>query len=202
MISSLLGKLHLHESSPQAARRVARAIIHIFFICRSVDSFTLILHLSGYPQGRDRFTSSSVCKLYVDANGIKVMPRIGQSFLCKQYIYKSSKTPFQHGQLRQPGLPVSYLPLQLSQLWVDAGTPSPHTSAAIRARKVVLEGGRKVYVVLTTFVGPGPELYMTEYVAIRIVFTLQGLYTCTYSNRCQPEASRLTSRHRSTENKN
>jgi len=43
---------------------------------------------------------------------------------------------------------------------------------------VVLEGGRKVYVVLTTFVGPDPELYMTEYAAIRIVFTLQGLYTC------------------------
>ena len=43
---------------------------------------------------------------------------------------------------------------------------------------------------------------MTEYAAIRIVFTLQGLYTCSHSNRCQPEASRLTSRHRSTENKN
>ena len=43
---------------------------------------------------------------------------------------------------------------------------------------------------------------MTEYAAIRIVFTLQGLYTCTHSNRCQPEARRLTSRHRSTENKN
>ena len=43
---------------------------------------------------------------------------------------------------------------------------------------------------------------MTEYVAIRIVFTLQGLYTYTHSNRCQPEASRLTSRHWCTENKN
>ena len=43
---------------------------------------------------------------------------------------------------------------------------------------------------------------MTEYAAIHIVFTLQGLYTCTHSNRCQPEASQLTSRHRSTENKN
>ena len=43
---------------------------------------------------------------------------------------------------------------------------------------------------------------MTEYVAIRIVFTLQGLYTCIHSNRYQPEANRLTSRHRSTENKN
>ena len=35
-----------------------------------------------------------------------------------------------------------------------------------------LEEGRKVYVDLTTFVGPDPELYMTEYAAIRIVFTL------------------------------
>ena len=31
-----------------------------------------------------------------------------------------------------------------------------------------------------------PESYMTEYVAIRIVFTLQGLYTCTHSPRRQP----------------
>jgi len=28
---------------------------------------------------------------------------------------------------------------------------------------------------------PDPELYMTEYAAIRIVFTLQGLYTYTHS---------------------
>ena len=84
-ISSLLSKLHLHESSPQAARSVARAILHIFFICRSVDSFTLILHLSGYPQGRDRFMSPSVCKLLVDANSIKIRPRIGYGFLYKQY---------------------------------------------------------------------------------------------------------------------
>ena len=33
---------------------------------------------------------------------------------------------------------------------------------------------------------PDPELYMTEYAAIRIVFTLQGLYTCTHSPRRQP----------------
>src|SRR6185312_15211079 len=84
-ISNLLGKLLLHESSPQAARSVARAILHIFFCCRPVDSFTRILHLTSYPQGRDRFTSPSVCKLYVDANGKRVMPRIGYGFLCKQY---------------------------------------------------------------------------------------------------------------------
>ena len=86
MITSLLGKLHLHDSSPQAARSVARAILHICFPCRPVDSFTRILHLSGYPQGRDMFTSPSVCKLYVDANGIRIIPRIGYVFLCKQYI--------------------------------------------------------------------------------------------------------------------
>ena len=38
---------------------------------------------------------------------------------------------------------------------------------------------------LTTFVGPDPELYMTKYAAIHIVFTLQGLYTCTHSPRRQ-----------------
>ena len=49
-ISSLLGKLDLHKFSPQATRSVARAILHIFFFCRPVDdSFTRILHLSGYP---------------------------------------------------------------------------------------------------------------------------------------------------------
>jgi len=74
----------------------------------------------------------------------------------------SHPNTFQHGQLRQPGLPVSYLPLQLSQPCFGAGTPSPRTSAAIQAGKVVLEGGRKVYVVLTTFVGPDPQLYMIE----------------------------------------
>ena len=97
-----------------------------------------------------------------------------------QAIYMSSKSPFNAGSSGIPGLLVSYLPLQLSQPYFGAGTPSPRTSAAIRAGKVVLEGGRKVYVVLTTFVGPDPELYMTEYAAIRIVFTLQGMYTCNH----------------------
>ena len=35
-------------------------------------------------------------------------------------------------------------------------------------------------------VKPDQELYMTKYTAIRIVFTLQGLYTCTHSLRRQP----------------
>ena len=35
-----------------------------------------------------------------------------------------------------------------------------------------LEKGRKIYMDLTKFVGPDPELYMTEYAAIRIVFNL------------------------------
>ena len=61
-----------------------------------------------------------------------------------------------------------------------------------------LEGGRKVYVDLTTFVGLDPELYMTEYTAIRIVFTLQGLYTCTHLPRIQPGETRLSPRHQST----
>ena len=75
---------------------------------------------------------------------------------------------------------------QVSQPCFGAGTPSPRISTAIRVGKVALEGGKKVYVVLTTFVGPDPELYMTEYAAIHIVFTLQGLCTCTHSPRCQP----------------
>ena len=35
-------------------------------------------------------------------------------------------------------------------------------------------------------VKPDSELYITEYAAIRIVFTLQGLYNCTHSLRHQP----------------
>ena len=76
--------------------------------------------------------------------------------------------------------------------------PLPAPQLLSEQEKVVLEGGRKLYVVLTTFVGPGPELYMTEYAAIRIVFTLQGLYTCTHSPRIQPGISRLSPRHQST----
>ena len=76
--------------------------------------------------------------------------------------------------------------------------PLPAPQLLSEQEKVVLEGGRKVYVVLTTFVGPGPELYMTEYVAIRIVFTLQGLYTCTHSSRIRPGATQPSPRHQST----
>ena len=65
---------------------------------------------------------------------------------------------------------------------------SPHLSC-YPSRKSGLEEGRKVYVDLTTFVGPDQELYMTEYAAIYIVFTLQGLYTCTHSPRIQPASN-------------
>ena len=41
--------------------------------------------------------------------------------------------------------------------------PAPHL---LSKQESGLEKGRKVYVDLTTFVGPDPELYMTEYVAI------------------------------------
>ena len=34
-------------------------------------------------------------------------------------------------------------------------------------------------------VKPDQELYMTEYAAIHIVFTLQGVYTCTHSAQNQ-----------------
>jgi len=38
----------------------------------------------------------------VDANGKKIMPRIGYVFLCKQYMYKSSKTSFNTGSSGNP----------------------------------------------------------------------------------------------------
>ena len=132
--------------------------------------------------------SPSVCKLYVDADGVKVMPRIGYVFLCKQYMYKSSKHLSTRAApaTRAPGLLSSTT--TVSTLFRCGNSLSPHLSC-YPSRKSRLEGGRKVYVVLTTFVRPDPELYMTEYAAIRIVFTLQGLYTCTHSRRRQLAAT-------------
>ena len=77
----------------------------------------------------------------------------------------------------------------VSTLFRCGNSLSPHLSC-YPSRKSRLGGGRKVYVVLTTFVGPDPELYMTEYAAIRIVFTLQG---CTPVST-RPVASRPVGR--------
>ena len=125
------------------------------------------------------------------------MPRIGCGFLCKQYMYKSSKSPFNTGR---PGNPDSRSPI-FHYNCLNPGSvrelplPAPQL---LSKQESGLEGGRKVYVDLTTFVGPDAELYMTEYVAIRIVFTLQGLYICTHSPRIQSGISRLSLRHQST----
>ena len=103
-------------------------------------------------------------------------------------IYKSSKSPSPRAApaSRTPGLLSSTT--TISTLFRCGNPLSPHLSY-YPSRKSRLEGGRKVYVVLTTFVGPDPKLYMTEYAAIRIVFTLQGLYTRTHSPRIQPGAT-------------
>ena len=68
-------------------------------------------------------------------------------------------------------------------------TPSPCTSSDSTGGSG-LEGGRNTEVHYSMKVQPDEELYMTEYAAIRIVFTLQGLYTCTHSG-CKPGANRL-----------
>ena len=73
---------------------------------------------------------------------------------------------------RTPGLLSSTT--TVSTLFWCGNSLSPHLNC-YPSRKSGLEGGRKVYVVLTTFVVPDLELYMNEYVAIRIAFTLQGL---------------------------
>ena len=112
-------------------------------------------------------------------------------------IYMASKSPSTRAApaSRTPGLLSSTT--TISTLFRCGNSLSPHLSCYPN-RKSRLEGGRKVYMDLTTFVGPDPELYMTEYAAIRIVFTLQGLYTCTHSPLIQPGISRLSSRHQST----
>ena len=91
-----------------------------------------------------------------------------------------------HRPFRHPELPVSYLPLRSNPSLVRyANSLSPHLSC-YPSKKSRLEGGRIIYVDLLYEVKPDSELYMTEYAAIRIVFTLQGLYTCTHSPRHQP----------------
>ena len=95
-----------------------------------------------------------------------------------KYIIKSSRL----GPLRHPGLPVySHLQIDISHQG-GARTPSSHTSTAHRQGKHLKEGGRS-QVTLLYGSETGSELH--EYVAIRIVFTLQGLYRCTHS----PKAS-------------
>ena len=68
-------------------------------------------------------------------------------------------------------------------------TPSVYTSSDSTGGSG-LEGGRNTGVHYSMEVQPDQELYMTEYVAIHIVFTLQGLYTCTHSG-CKDDRRRL-----------
>ena len=68
-------------------------------------------------------------------------------------------------------------------------TPFPYTSSDSTGESG-LEGDRNAGVHYSIKVQPDQELYMTEYAAIHIVFTLQGLYTCTHSD-CKPGINRL-----------
>ena len=68
-------------------------------------------------------------------------------------------------------------------------TPYPSTSSDSIGGSG-LEEGRSTGVHYSMKVRPDQELYMTEYAAIRIVFTLQWLYTCTHSG-CKPGATQL-----------
>ena len=113
MISSLLGNSifsNLLDPSPQAAQSVVQAILNFFFVCRPVESFTRILHLLGYPQGRDRFMSPSVCKLYGGCKRCKDNAKDRLCFPNARNIYRSSKTPFNTGS---SGIPDSRSPIFL-----------------------------------------------------------------------------------------
>jgi len=62
-VASLLGILRLDVSTPQEKKSsVAQTVLSFTHPCKAWSS-SRILHLSIYPQGRDRFTSLSVCKL-------------------------------------------------------------------------------------------------------------------------------------------
>ncbi|RLM69696.1 actin-like protein ARP8 [Panicum miliaceum] len=134
-----------------------------------------------------------VAKLFSAKNPPKEIKDKGKGFLCNEYyINKSSASP-RHGPSWHSRLP-GHSHLQTHQ--VGARNPTPRISTA-PGRNTRLEGGR-IQVTLTMKTKPDQESYMTEYAAIRIVFTLQGLYTCTNLTRSQPGANRLTPRHRST----
>ena len=64
-------------------------------------------------------------------------------------------------------------------------TPSVYTSSDSTGGSG-LEGGRNTGVHYSMKVQLDQELYMTEYAAIRIVFTRQGLYTSTHSPHHPP----------------
>ena len=100
-------------------------------------------------------------------------------------MHKSSKTPFNTGSSGNPDSrsPIFHYNCLNPGSVRELPLPAPQL---LSKQESGLEGGRKVYVDLTTFVGPDLELYMTKYAAIRIVFTLQGLYTCTHSPCRQP----------------
>ena len=68
-------------------------------------------------------------------------------------------------------------------------TPYPYTSFDSTGGSG-LEEGRSTGVHYSMKVQPDQEMYMTEYAAIHIVFTLQGLYTCTHSDY-KPRINRL-----------
>ena len=145
---------------------------------QSYHPSSLISYSESYPASTQSIPKDGIgsrhhpyASFIVDANGKKIMPRIGYVFLCKQYMYKSSKKPLNMGSSGNPGSrsPIFHYnclnPVSVRELPL----PAPQL---LSKQESGLEGGRKVYVDLTTFVGPDPELYMTEYAAIRIVFTL------------------------------
>ena len=77
---------------------------------------------------------------------------------------------FRRGQLRHPdsrstNIRYNNYPSSVQELPL----PAPQL---LSEQESGLDGGRKVYVDLTTFVGPDQELYMTEYAAIYIVLTM------------------------------
>ena len=103
-----------------------------------------------------------------------------------QAVYNMSFKLLRRGMYRHPGLPVPYLPLRSKPTPVRCGNSlSPHLSC-LPSRKSRIERGRSIYVDLLYEVKPDSEMYMTEYAAIFIIFTLQGLYTCT----TRPESRR------------
>ena len=93
-----------------------------------------------------------------------------------QAFITSHSFSFRRGQLRHPdsrstNFRYNNYPSSVRELPL----PAPQL---LSEQESGLEEGRKVYVDLTTFVGPDQELYMTEYAAIYIFFTGQ-IKSCT-----------------------
>ena len=116
---------------PQAILSIARASV-VPSIVAGVELLLRTCILPSYPQGWDRFTSPSVCKLFVDATVYK--PRKGKGFIYTNNItsiYRHQPSSW-HGPFWHLGLSIHSDIQENTSHPGGTRTPSPCTSTAHR----------------------------------------------------------------------